>query len=172
MADWKDLVKLIAPTVATALGGPLAGVAVRALSEALLGRPDGTQDEIAAAINGATADDLVRIREADVSLQRDLAAAEIDLERILAEDRSSARQREISTGDTWTPRILAGVVTLGFFGVLVWLLAWGIPEAGGEALLVMLGSLGTAWTAIVSYYYGSSAGSRAKTEAIQRMAGR
>jgi hypothetical protein len=49
------------------------------------------------------------------------------------------------------------------------MIAYGLPAQGGEALLVMLGTLGTAWGAIVSYYFGSSAGSKEKTEAMNRM---
>jgi len=42
----------------------------------------------------------------------------------------------------------------------------GMPNTGTEALLMMLGALGTAWTGVVNFYYGSSAGSKAKTDAL------
>jgi len=95
------------------------------------------------------------------------ANAQQALERIAAEDRNSARQREMTVRDR-TPAYLAYGVTLGFFGVLAYMLNYSIPVTGHDALLVMLGSLGTAWTAVVSYYFGSSAGSNKKSELMSQ----
>jgi len=163
-----NLVRTVAPSIATAVGGPLAGMATRAISEALLGKPDGTEDELIDAAAKASPDQLLALKKAEQDFAVRMRELEIDLQRIDAADRSSAREREVKTGD-WTPRALAGAVTLGFFGVLGYMIAYGLPAQGGEALLVMLGTLGTAWGAIVSYYFGSSAGSKEKSEAMSRM---
>jgi len=88
-------------------------------------------------------------------------------EEIAANDRNSARQREMTVRD-WTPKILAYGITLGFFGILAFMLEEEMPERGHDVLLVMLGSLGTAWTGIVSYYFGSSAGSANKDRIVER----
>ena len=162
------LVKTVAPSLATAVGGPLAGMATRAISDALLGKPDGTEDELIDAAAKATPDQLLALKKAEQDFAVRMRELEIDLQRIDAADRSSAREREVKTGD-WTPKALAGAVTLGFFGVLGYMIAYGLPTQGGEALLVMLGTLGTAWGGIVSYYFGSSAGSKEKSEAMSRM---
>ncbi len=163
-----NLVKTVAPSIATAVGGPLAGMATRAISEALLGRPDGTDEELAEAAKNATPEQLLALKQAEQDFTVRMRELEIDIERIDAADRGSARDREVKTGD-WTPKALAGAVTLGFFGVLGYMIAYGLPSQGGEALLVMLGTLGTAWGGIVSYYFGSSAGSKEKSEAMNRM---
>lgn len=166
--DWKKLAATVAPSLATALGGPLAGVAVSAISEQLLGRPDGTEAEVATALRVGGSDALLKLKDAEQAFTLKLKELDIDLERLHQADRANARQREAATGDVWTPRLLAFFVTAGFFGVLGWLLSQGKPPDGGDALMVMLGALGGAWASVVAYYFGSSAGSAAKTDILAK----
>ena len=167
-----NLVRTVAPTIASAVGGPLAGMATRAISEALLGKPDGSEQELAEAAAKATPEQLLALKQAENEFAVKMRELDIDLERIANEDRNSARHREIHTRD-WTPRVLAGLITSGYFGALFYMLVNGLPQHGGsEAMLVMLGTLGTAWGGIVAYYFGSSAGSKEKTEAMNRMVSR
>lgn len=162
-----DWLKSVLPTVATALGGPLAGVAVNFIADKL-GLEEKTVDAVKAAISGATPEQLVAMKQIDADLAKYFAGLDIQLEQIAAADRGSARDREAKTGDSWTPRLLAFLITLGFFGVLGWLLVSGKPANGGDALLVMLGALGTAWASVVAYYFGSTKGSADKTALLAR----
>jgi hypothetical protein len=161
----------VAPTIATALGGPLAGLAAKTLSTVLLGKEDGSEAEIAKALQGASPDQLAAIKKIDADFKTRMAELEIDLERIVAGDRDSARKREIALGDH-TPKILAAAITIGFFGILLWMFVYGVPKNGNEALLLMLGALQTAFTGVIAYYFGSSAGSKAKTDAMSKGDGR
>lgn len=95
-------------------------------------------------------------------------AADTEIARIDMEDRNSARQREMAVKDKM-PGVLAISVTIGFFGILAYLLKYGAPKDGGEAVFIMLGSLGTAWTGIVAYYFGSSSGSDKKSQMMANM---
>ena len=167
--DWKNLVKSIAPTIGTALGGPLGGMAGLALAKVLGVSDESAHDDtaLAAAIQGASPDQLLALKKADqdFALQmQELGFKNVEaLEALAAGDRASAREREVVVKD-WTPRILAYGVTVGFFGLLSFMLRREVPAGSTDVLNVMVGSLGTAWISIVSYYFGSSAGSARKTE--------
>lgn len=85
--------------------------------------------------------------------------------QIAADDRNSARQREIAVKDRM-PAVLAILITAGFFGTLGYMLRYGVPPEGSEVLYMMLGTLGTAWIGVIGYYYGTSAGSQTKNQII------
>ena len=109
-----------------------------------------------------------KLRLMELAQQGELAelANAVERLRVEAEDRASARQREIQTADSLTPRVLAGIMVAGFFLVLAWLLSEGMPPQGGEALLVLLGALSSGVAAVLSYYFGSSSGSAWKSKLL------
>ena len=165
LKNFGPLLGQLAPSIATALGGPLAGVAVRTLSGALLGHEEGTEEQISAAMASATPDQLAAIKKIDADFKVQMKSLDIDLERIAAGDRDSARKMQISTKDS-TPKILAYFITFGFFGALIYILVFGIPKSGTEVILMMLGSLSTSWTGVMQFYYGSSLGSKEKNNLL------
>jgi hypothetical protein len=160
MMEW---LKTIAPTVATALGGPLAGMAVSAVSKALGCDPDEVQGIISS--NKLTAEQVASIQLAELELKKQAQSMNLDFAKLGAEDKKSARDMQIAT-KSWIPPIMALGVTIGFFGILAGLMYGQIQHA--PQIDIMLGSLGTAWTGIISFYFGSSAGSQAKTELLHQ----
>jgi hypothetical protein len=165
--DWKKIVGAVAPTLATALGGPLAGMAAAAVSDALLGKPNGSEAEIATALQAGGPDALLRLKQADQAFAVRMQELGIDLERVHANDRADARGREVKTGDKATPRVLAGLIVGGFL-LMVWFVLAG--HVGGLKDPVAAGLIGTLIgyvsakaDQVVSYYFGSSAGSAEKT---------
>ncbi len=162
--DWKSLVSSIAPTLATAFGGPLAGAAVSAVAKAVLGKDDATDDEIGKALQSATPEALAAIRKADQDFAARMKELDINLEEISAKDRDSARSREVNAHDSWTPRALASVVVLGF------VLAGKVNISGEAGVLIgsLVGYVSAKADQVVSYYFGSSAGSAAKTNLLAK----
>jgi hypothetical protein len=165
LAKFGPLLGQVAPSIATALGGPLAGVAVRTLSGALFGHEEGTEQQVAEAIASATPEQLAAIKKTDADFKVRMKELDIDLERIAAGDRDSARQMQRETKD-WLPKALAIFITFGFFGILLWMMVMGLPKTGIEALLMMVGSLTTAFTGVMQFYFGSSAGSKEKNNLL------
>jgi hypothetical protein len=168
--DWKDVVGAVAPTIATALGGPLAGAAVKTLSNVLLGHENGSESDISAAVEKASPDVLAQIKKAEADFQIRMRELEIDVDRIAAADRDSARKRESSTGDFWTPRIIGGL-TLGAFIWAVWAVLSGYVRGLTDPAVVgiigtLIGYVSAKADQVVSYYFGSSSGSKEKTQAM------
>ena len=151
----------IAPGIATALGGPLAGLAVTAISKALGIDEKDVQSTIES--GKLSADQLASLKQAELELQAKAQELGLNFEKLATDDRKSARDMQIST-KSFVPAVLAIGVTIGFFAILVGLMTDNVTKS--DALLLMLGSLGTAWTAIVSFYFGSSASSQHKDEML------
>ena len=167
---WINVVRSVAPALATALGGPLAGTATAAVSNAVFGRPDASAEQLDEALDRADPETLLKLKEADQQFKVEMKKVDVDLERIAAADRSDARTREIAVKDQM-PAAIGSLVTLGFFGLLAALVFYEPPVANAEALYIMLGSLGTAFTGIVTYYFGSSVGSKQKTDLFANIEG-
>jgi hypothetical protein len=161
--DWKGLLKTVAPGLATATLGPVGGMAVAAISTALLGKKDGTESEIATALAGATPEILLKLKEAEEDFMVAMKKLDIDLEEVSAKDRSDARAREIALKDV-TPQYIAAVSFVGFFAVLGALVVFPIQAGAKDALLILLGTLNGVVVSIVAYYYGTSSGSTAKSK--------
>jgi hypothetical protein len=163
-----DWLKQIAPTIATALGGPLAGMAVSAISKAVGVDEDKVQDMISS--NKLNADQVAQLKIAEIELAKQAQELGLNFEKLAVEDRKSAREMQATTRSMMPP-ILACAVTLGFFSIVV-MMFFNQIDSNNPAILMMLGSLGTAWTGIIAYYFGSSAGSQAKTDLLTKNTGK
>lgn len=161
------MVKTVAPALGTALGGPFAGVATKFLADKLLGTDveGASQDDLEAKlerlIQGGDPATLAKLKELDNTFKVQMKELGIKETGMYLADRSDARQREIVLRD-WTPRALASAVTLGFFGILFTLIFVKVEGTMLNVLNILLGSLGTAWTTILNYYFGSSKSSDMK----------
>lgn len=159
------LIGSVAPSIATALGGPLAGMATKALSQALLGNESGSEDDLKAAMSNASPEQLSVLKKIDADFKVQMKSLDIDLEALAVDDRKSARAMQTETKD-WIPRALAVSVTLGYFGIIAFVLMSGLPMNGSEVLLMLLGTLSAGWTGVMAFYFGSSSGSQKKDSMI------
>jgi hypothetical protein len=169
-ARLKRAVARSAPKIARELGGPLAGAAVEALSRAIFGKDAVDEDQIAEAIEGATADQIIALKRAEHEFEVALRQAAVEEQKIDAADRASARTRQTAMAD-WTPSILGALIIAGFFLTLGVMVARRLPEGAETEFSIMLGALATMTAAVVNYFFGSSAGSREKTKLLSKRGG-
>jgi len=153
----------IAPTIATALGGPLGGIAYEAVSKVM----GISQDDAKKMLDDGklTADQIASVQQAEIALKAKAQELGLDFEKLAVEDRNSARNMQSNT-HSYIPPFLAIGITVGFFGILYALMTDKVTKS--DELMIMLGSLSTAWTGVIAFYFGSSAGSQAKDQLLHQ----
>ena len=165
----KEIVRTVAPALATALGGPLAGSAVRVLSEKFLGKADGTPEELEPILASATPEQLIELKKLDNDFKGRLIEAGIKIEEIDAADRLSARGMFTATRDP-TVTILTIPVVIVWGTVQYALFTQAIPQGSHDMIVRMLGTLDAALLTVMTFWFGSSRGSKDKTDAIAALA--
>ena len=157
------LLKGAAPMLATVVAGPLGGKAVSMIAEKF-----GVEDTVEAVAKAIAGDP-----EAVQKL------AEIDLAqfRAEAEDRDSARDREVgmaAAGATPLAQMVVPILALGTvattFLFIAALLFLEIKTEQQQLIIFALGYATAAAQQVLSYYFGSSKSSQDKTAALSKVA--
>jgi len=147
----KGLVGAVAPSLATAMGSPLAGAAMSAIADKLGVKNE--PKEIERAIQNATPEQLVAIKEAELDFEAKMAQMEVDIFALETADVQDARQA--FKGD-WTPRVFGLVSLFGFIGY-IFLVTIQPPDANSDTIVsLVLGYLGGLVSGISSFYFGAS----------------
>jgi len=147
----KGIIGAVAPTLGTALAGPLGGTAANAISAVLGCKPDAKS--ISTAMSSATPEQLAEIKKAELSFEAEMKKLDVDIFSIEAEDTERARQAH--KGD-WTPKVFAIISLLAFVGY-IFLVTIQEPSQNSEAVInLVLGYMGGLLSGIASFYYGSS----------------
>ena len=157
----ETFLKSIAPTLLSATLGPLGAVAVAGIGK-ILGLDGATVKDVSKAIaeGQITPDQIAEIKKLEIQFKADEAARGFKYSELEFADTKSAREMQIATG-SHVPAVLAALVTIGFFGILIFMIV-STDYKPTEPLLVLLGALSTSWTMIVGFYFGSSHGSQKK----------
>ena len=163
MNELLNLLKGVAPTLATAVAGPLGGAAITALANKF-----GVSDSV---------DAVVKAIAGDPKAAEKLAEMELEFAKLDAADRDSARKAyaAIATSENSTkldkmvvPILAVGVVGLAFLliGVLMFV---DTPNDQQQLVIFALGFITSAAGQVLSFYFGSSQGSKDKTEDMKGM---
>jgi len=183
--EWKKIINAVAPVLGTALGGPMAGAAVKIIAGAVLGDENASEQQVTEAVmQGLSPEALVKLREADNAFKVRMRELDIDLAKLNAateqaylSDVQDARQSHGgSLGVFW----LGIAILLTFAGVMVAVL-WGgyallvspdpIKDESMKAIVsaligTVVGYVAANAQQVVGYFFGSSKGSADKTDAL------
>ncbi len=147
----KDVVGSIAPTLGTAIGGPLGGIATKVICETLGCKED--TKSINKAIQQATPEQLLKLKTAEKEFQIQMKELDVDIFALETADKQDARGK---FSKDWTARIMGIAVVGGFMGY-IFLVTLQPPEQNSEALInLVLGYLGGLASAVISFYFGAS----------------
>ena len=168
----------IAPTLASAMLGPLGGVAVAGLTK-ILGIDGGTVQDVTKAISDGriTPEQIAEIKKMEMQYQADekergfrYAELAFKEKEVDANDRDSARKREGVLQDK-TTRNLAYLIIAAFVGMVGATLG-GWTHVDSVLAGTLIGYLSAKAEQVVSYYFGSSSGSAQKSADIAKLAGK
>ena len=153
--------------------GPIAGELIKTL--------EGSQSvsEALEVINNSAIDGNTKIRLREIALEEqrlELEEERIDLEKFEIEvfDKSSAREREIEVlkngGDNTLMHVLGWVVSIAFLAVVAVAIGFfPLPEHTDRELFYFgAGAVVSSFTMIMSYFWGSSRGSKDKSQLMAK----
>jgi hypothetical protein len=157
-----SILKGVAPVLATAVAGPAGGAAVGWIADKL-GIPDSTIEGVTAALTG-NPEMTMKLKELD------LEYAKLD-----QQDRDSARKAyaEVATSQYSTkldksvvPILALGTVSLAFLLIGI-LMFRDVPQDQQQMIIFALGFITSSAGQVLSFYFGSSQGSKDKTKEIE-----
>ena len=147
----KNLVSTVAPTIGTALSGPLGGMAMGKIAEVLGVSND--QKSIQQALQSATPEQMMELKKAEQEFEVQMKELDVDIFKLETQDKQLARGM---FSKDWSARII-GLFTIGGFLGYIFLVTLQPPEQNSEALInLVLGYLGGLASAIISFYFGAS----------------
>lgn len=166
--DWLTTLKSLAPTVASALLGPLGGIAVAAVGN-LLGVSDATQDKIAQAIQTGqmTPEQITQIKQLEIEYQNNEKERGFRYSELAFKDRDSARTANVQGGVQRYLFWLSLALLLATLGSEITVLFVGLPVGTPDIVAGrVLGLMDSVALMVLAYWYGTSSGSAQKTELL------
>lgn len=148
-----SLVKTAAPLLGSALGSPLAGMAVSLIANAFGVKSNDVSELMTAIQNDPNA--TVKLKEIEAEHEEALAKIASENYAIEADDRKDARASAVTGSYEWFVHLLTVVVTSGFFGCILLVFLIKADDSDQHILNMMIGSLGTTWVQVISYYFGN-----------------
>jgi hypothetical protein len=172
--SFNSVVQKVTPWIAAAASiaapgaAPLVQLAAGALTKGLGTSVKADPQAIESAITTAMAnpDQLATLKKIDDDFavqMKQLGFQEIEtLAKLDADDRADARAMQVQTKSK-TPTFLAWAAVLTLLACIYMLGFRTLPATGHDVLMMLLGTVAATYKDVYGYFFGSSAGSDAKT---------
>ena len=147
----KNLVGAVAPTLGTALGGPLGGAAASAIAGVL--GCDNDPQSLQKALAKATPEQLSEIKKAELDFEARMKELDVDLYALQTQDTADARKH---FAKDWTARFLAIALCLLFAGYIVLVTILPQDQNNDAIINLILGSITGSFSTVIAFYFGSS----------------
>jgi len=163
MNDLFNLLKGIAPTLATAVAGPLGGAAVSALAAKF-----GVSDSVESVAKAITGDPAAASKLQELELEY----AKLDMANT-ADARNMNSKIQESVNAAWLAKNAAYILDFAIVSatiIMTWIVFFkGVPTENKEIAYMAIGSLITMCGTVLNFHRGSSAGSKSKTEEMMKV---
>ena len=152
------LLKSLAPTIASAAGGPMAGMAVK-MAASKLGLPENTTANEIEDLIERQPERAVALKQADEDFKNRIREMEIDLESFKTEVEDRKDPRENFSSD-WTPKIFS-ILCLLLYGGFVMIVTLMPHDQNDETIIsLVLGQLSGILGTAAAFFYGGSSGKK------------
>ncbi len=163
---WESLLKVVAPVLGGAIGGPFGSIAVKALID---GMDDDitTEDQMKEAVQNASPETLAKLKQIDTNFKVTMKELGVKEKDIIAKDRDSARNMAIQT--TLLPQMIISIIFITAFAVILYTTFTGLTEMGETQktiVNILLGILSAGVVQVMNFWFGSSSGSKEKDTSI------
>ena len=179
MSSLRDIVKTLAPTLAAALGGPLAGVATKFIADRLDAGDAPKDQSLESYIEKllGNAENLHKLKEIDQQFKQEMQKLNVDVFSLEVQDRKSAR--DLAQKNMWIQGTVSVAFLVAYFGILIWVFyaeispdiqpgmyknEQGVFVAQTESLMdvfqVLLGVLTAGVAQILNFWFGGLFGRR------------
>jgi len=161
---WKELVESVAPVIGGALGGPFGAMAGKFVADAL-----GVDEvDLEDTVSNASPETMLKIKSIETDFKLKMKELGISEEQLHADDRKSARAMAVST--SIYPQVVQSIMyDIAFIGVCYFVFTTKLDFSENQNAMInfIMGLLSAGLVQVNNFWFGSSSGSKDKTQKMQ-----
>lgn len=166
----KGILKTVAPALGAAIGGPFGGIAGKLIASKLGKDEPKSENDLLRMVQGALGDpeQVLKLKEAGEAFEIRMRELDVDVFALEIDDRKNARDNGAKV--SFWPQIVISSIFILSFSVICYVVFSGMAQLEGESkdvIVYLLGILSAGVTQIMNFWFGSSMGSKEKTQSLK-----